>query len=262
MATVAGQETRTGQGPLAGQVAIVTGASRGIGTAIARELGAHGAHLIVNYATSAGPAEALVQELTANGQGVEAIAVQADVGVEDQARALIAQAHERFGRLDILVNNAGITRDKTMRRMTGDDWRQVVETNLNSAFYCAHAAMGHMIAQERGKIINIGSIIGLSGNIGQANYAAAKAGMIGFTKSLALELARYGITVNCVAPGYVATEMVMAVPEEIREKIIARIPLKRLGTVEEIAKSVRYLCVDGDYITGATLNINGGLYLQ
>jgi NAD(P)-dependent dehydrogenase (short-subunit alcohol dehydrogenase family) len=262
MATVAEQGAPTEQGPLAGQVAVVTGASRGIGAAIARELAAHGAHLVVNYATSAGPATALAEELTSARRGTAAIAVQADVADEGQARRLLAQAHERFGRVDILVNNAGITRDKTTRKLSGDDWRRVLDTNLSGAFYCAQAAIEPMIARGGGRIVNIGSVIGLSGNIGQANYAAAKAGLTGLTKALALELARYRITVNCVAPGYVATEMVLAVPAAIREQIVARIPLGRLGAAEEVATAVRYLCVDGAYLTGATLNINGGLYLQ
>jgi acetoacetyl-CoA reductase len=262
MATVAEQGARIGRGPLAGQVAVVTGAARGIGAAIARELGANGAQLVVNYATSAGPAEALVEELTAEGRGTEALAVRADVADEGQARRLLAAAQERFGRVDILVNNAGITRDRTARKLGGEDWRQVLDTNLSGAFYCAQAALAPMIEQGGGRIVNIGSVIGLSGNIGQANYAAAKAGLVGLTKALALELARHNITVNCVAPGYVATEMVLAVPETIREQIVARIPLRRLGAAEEVARAVRFLCVDGAYITGATLNVNGGLYLQ
>ncbi len=246
---------------LEGQVAIVTGASRGIGAAIARELAGQGASVVINYARSAAPAEALAKELTAAGTGGEVLAVQADVGNEEQASGLIDQTLQRFGHLDILVNNAGITRDRTFRKLTAGAWREVIETNLNSVFYTTHPAVEHMIAQGRGKIVNISSIVALSGNIGQTNYTSAKGGLISFTKSLALELARYKITVNCVAPGFIETDMLAPVPDNIKEQIIARIPLRRFGKPEEIAKAVRYLCVDGDYVTGQTISVNGGLYM-
>ena len=246
---------------LEGQVAIVTGASRGIGAAIARGLVEQGASVVINYARSAAPAEALAKELTAASKGGEVLAVQADVGNEEQASNLIDQALQRFGHLDILVNNAGITRDRTFRKLSAAEWREVIETNLNSVFYTTHPAVEHMIAQGRGKIINISSIVALSGNIGQTNYTAAKGGLISFTKSLALELARFKITVNCVAPGFIETDMLAPVPDNIKEQIIARIPLRRFGKPEEIAKAVRYLCVDGDYVTGQTISVNGGLYM-
>jgi acetoacetyl-CoA reductase len=249
------------QRPLAGQVAVITGASRGIGAAIARELGAAGAHLVIDYATSVGPAEELARSVMAENAGVEAIAVQADVADEPQARGLIARAAQHFGRIDILVNNAGITRDRTLRKMTSEQWREVIDTDLNSLFYCTQPAVERMTAQGSGRIVNISSVIAESGNVGQTNYAAAKGGMISFTRSLALELARYGITVNCVAPGFIETDMVAAVPAELRAQIVGRIPLQRFGAPEEVARVVRFLCAEGGYITGQVININGGLYM-
>ncbi|MFN8513221.1 MAG: beta-ketoacyl-ACP reductase [Chloroflexia bacterium] len=246
---------------LAGQVAVITGASRGIGASIARELGASGAHVVINYANSSAPAEALADEIRAAGTGSEPLIVKADVTDEAQARGLVEQAHQHYGRVDILINNAAITRDRTFRKLTSDDWRRVIDTNLNSVFYCTHTAVPAMIEQGGGKIINISSIVALSGNIGQTNYTAAKGGLISFTKSLALELARYKILVNCVAPGFIDTDMLSVVPENIRETIIARIPVRRFGRPEEIAKAVRFLCVDGDYVTGQTISVNGGLYM-
>ncbi|MCC6629146.1 MAG: 3-oxoacyl-ACP reductase [Chloroflexi bacterium] len=253
--------TPTEQRPLAGHVAVITGAARGIGAAIARELGARGANLVIDYATSSAVAEALAQTVIEANPGVEAIAVQADVADEAQARGLIAGAIARFGRIDILVNNAGITRDRTLRKMTSAQWREVIDTDLNGVFYCTQPAVEQMIAQGSGRIVNISSVIAESGNIGQTNYAAAKGGMISFTRSLALELARYGITANCVAPGFIETDMVAAVPDEIRAQIVSRIPLQRFGTPEEIARVVRFLCIEGGYITGQTISINGGLYM-
>ena len=246
---------------LEGQVAIVTGASRGIGAAIARGLAEQGANVVINYARSAAPAEALAKELTAASKGGEVLAVQADVGNEEQASNLIDQALQRFGHLDILVNNAGITRDRTFRKLSATEWREVIETNLSSVYYTTHPAVEHMIERGAGKIITISAIVALSGNVGQTNYTAAKGGLISFTKSLALELARYKITVNCVAPGFIETDMLAPVPDNIKEQIIARIPLRRFGKPEEIAKAVRYLCVDGDYVTGQTISVNGGLYM-
>ena len=242
-------------------MAVITGASRGIGAAIARELGESGAHVVINYANSLAPAEALADEIRATGSGSEPLIIKADVTDEAQARGLVDQAREHYGRVDILINNAAITRDRTFRKLTSDDWRRVIDTNLNSVFYCTHSAVPFMIEQGAGKIINISSIVALSGNIGQTNYTAAKGGLISFTKSLALELARYKILVNCVAPGFIDTDMLAVVPDNIRETIISRIPLRRFGEADEIAKAVRYLCVDGNYVTGQTLSVNGGLYM-
>jgi NAD(P)-dependent dehydrogenase (short-subunit alcohol dehydrogenase family) len=245
--------------PLAGQVALVTGASRGIGAAIATELAHYGAHLVIGYVRSAEPAAQLARSLVTENEDVEAVAIQADVADETQARSLVAKAVECFGHVDILINNAGITQDRTLRKMTGEQWRTVIDTDLNSLFYCTQPAIETMIQHGGGRIVNISSITAESGNIGQTNYASAKAGMIGFTRALALELARYNITVNCVAPGFTQTDMVAPIPPDVRDQIVARIPLKRFGTPEEVAAAVRFLCVDGTYITGAVLNVNGGL---
>jgi len=247
--------------PLAGKVAVITGAARGIGAAIARELAACGTNLVIDYAHSVGPAEGLARSLMSEYRGVEAVAVQADVADEAQARGLIAQALRRFDRINILINNAGITRDRTLRKMTIEQWREVIETDLNSLFYCTQPAVESMIEAGGGRVVNISSITAESGNVGQTNYAAAKGGMISFTRSLALELARYDITVNCVAPGFTETDMVATIPGEIRDMIVGRIPLKRFGTPEEVAAAVRFLCAEGGYITGQVINVNGGLYM-
>lgn len=241
-----------------GAVVVVTGASRGLGRAIAEEFGSAGAKVVVNYARSKEPAEELVSQL-----GEEnALAVQADVSDAEQAKKLIDETVEKFGRVDVLVNNAGITQDRLLRKMSVEDWDKVVNVDLNSCYYTVHAALPHMMEQESGKIINISSFVGEAGNLGQANYAAAKAGLFGFTKTAALELARYGITVNAVAPGFIGTEMVNAIPEDVQEKLLKTIPLRRFGEPEEIAKAVRYLVEHGDYITGSTLDINGGVYMR
>ena len=245
---------------LEGAVAVVTGAGRGLGRAIAEELGLGGAKVVVNYANSEGPAQELVDKLSGNGTE-QAVAIQADVSDAEQAANLIEQTVEKFGRIDILVNNAGITRDKTMKKLSTEDWDTVVTTNLNSCFYTAKAALPHFTEQESGKIVNISSFVGQAGNFGQTNYAAAKAGIIGFTKAAAKELARSGITVNAVCPGFMQTDMFSDVSEEIQDKIRKTIPLGTIGDPAEVAKAVRYLVVDGDYITGQTININGGNYM-
>ncbi len=186
---------------------------------------------------------------------------QANIGNEEEVQAMVQRAVEELGRLDILVNNAGITRDKSLRKLTAQDWLEVINTNLNSAFFCTSAALTAMIEQQYGRIVNISSFVGQAGNYGQANYAASKAGLIGFTKSAALELAKYNITVNVIAPGFTETEMFAQVPENIQTQIKARIPLGRYGRPEEIARAVLFLVTDGDYITGQQININGGVYI-
>jgi acetoacetyl-CoA reductase len=193
--------------------------------------------------------------------GGEAIAVQADVSNKDEASSLVQEAIDHFGRLDILVNNAGITRDSTFKKLSEEDWRKVIDVNLNSVYNNTSVALPHLLESDGGRIINISSIIGQAGGYGQTNYAAAKAGLIGYTKSLALELAKSNVTVNAICPGFIGTEMVQAIPEKVLDGIVAKVPQKRLGKPEEIARGVVYLCKDGDYITGQQLNINGGLYM-
>ncbi|HEX5549027.1 MAG TPA: 3-oxoacyl-ACP reductase family protein [Ktedonobacterales bacterium] len=245
---------------LEGAVVVVTGAGRGIGRAIAEELGAGGARVVVNYGSSRGPAEEVVSTITEGGS--KALAVQADVSDPEQAARLIEQTVAEFGRIDALINNAGITIDRSMRNLSIEDWNRVIQNNLNSCFYTAKAALPHFMEQQGGTIVNISSFVGHMGNFGQANYSAAKAGIIGFTKTAAIEMARYHVTVNCVCPGFTETDMYTVVPEKVKEQIVKRIPLGRVGTSREIARAVRYLIVDGDYITGQTLNVNGGIFMM
>lgn len=248
-------------GTIDGAVVVVTGGARGIGRAIAEELGREGARVVVNYAKSKEAAEDLVAQLQQNGSP-GAVAVQADVSDAAQAAKLIEETLQRFGRIDVLVNNAGINVDRSLKNLTPEDWDKVIKNDLSSYFYTTKAALPHFTQQKSGKIINISSVIGQMGNFGQANYAAAKAGIIGFTKTAALELARSNVTVNAICPGFIATEMFESMPDKAKEAVVARIPLGRVGTAHEVARAVRYLIADGDYITGASLNINGGLYLQ
>jgi acetoacetyl-CoA reductase len=248
-------------GTLEGAVVVVTGAGRGIGRAIAEELGHEGARVVVNYSKSKEAAEDLAARLQQNGSP-EAVAIQADVSDAAQAANLIEETIQRFGRIDVLVNNAGINIDRSLKNLTPQDWDKVIQVDLNSYFYTFKAALPYFMQQKSGKIINISSVIGQMGNFGQANYAAAKAGIVGFTKTAALELARFNVTVNAIAPGFIATEMFEAIPEKPKEAILARIPLGRAGTPQEVARAVRYLIIDGDYYTGETFSMNGGIYLQ
>lgn len=252
---------------LAGQVAIVTGGSRGIGRAIAKSLAGAGAHVVLT-SRSAESATSAAQEIgrevgVGGGDGEHAGMVE---GVAcDSARAtacaeLIKDVTTRLGRLDILVNNAGITRDNLIMRMKEEDWTAVFETNLHGAFYLSKAAIRPMMKQRSGRIINISSVAGITGNPGQTNYAATKAGLIGFTKSLAKEIGSRGITVNAVAPGYIETDMSAAISPEMKEKLKSMIPLERLGSPEDIAEAVLFLASPGAaYITGAVLQVDGGL---
>jgi acetoacetyl-CoA reductase/3-oxoacyl-[acyl-carrier protein] reductase len=187
--------------------------------------------------------------------------MQGDISDRREGRRIVHELLEKYGRLDILVNNAGITRDRSIRKMSDEDWIEVIETNLNSMFYCTSAVLPAMIEQKYGRIVNIASFSGQAGNFGQANYAASKGGIIAFTKVLALELAKFNITANVVAPGFTATDMLAAVPDDIQEQIRARVPLRRFAKPEEIAKAVAFLICDGDYITGQQININGGIYM-
>jgi len=245
--------------PLKGRVALVTGSSRGIGRAIADELMSQGANCVYNCVTSIDALQTLMFERRPFAG--RSIAVQADVSQPEACTRLMEHALREFGQIDILVNNAGITRDKTLRKMTDSDWNEVIQYNLNSVFHCTRAALPHMIERGHGRIINVSSIIGQTGNLGQANYAAAKAGMIGFTKSVAREVARNNITVNAVCPGFIDTDMLKAVPDEARAKIVSQIPLGRFGRATEIAAMVRFLASEGGWITGQQFNVNGGMYM-
>ncbi|MDR0269148.1 3-oxoacyl-[acyl-carrier-protein] reductase [Paenibacillus sp.] len=246
--------------PLQGQAALVTGASRGIGRSIALALAEAGANVAVNYSGSEAAAQAVVEEIKQ--LGVEAFAIQANVGQSDQAENLIKEVTGVFGRIDILVNNAGITRDNLIMRMKEEEFDQVIETNLKGVFNCLKSVSRPMMKQRYGRIINISSVVGVLGNAGQANYVAAKAGVIGLTKSSAHELASRGITVNCVAPGFIDTDMTRELSEDLRDKMIQDIPLARLGQPEEIAKVVVFLASEGaSYMTGQTLHVDGGMYM-
>jgi len=242
------------------KVAIVTGSSRGLGRAIAQELSDHGAKVVINYYQSKGPAEALAAELKKKGR--EAIVVQAGVAHPDECQALVEAAVKKFGGLDILVNNAGVNRDRTIRRMTAEEWREVIATDVDIVFYCTYEAVPHMIERGGGRVVNMSSIVGQMGNLGQSNYAAAKAGIVGFSKAAAQELARFNITVNALCPGFIETEMVTNLTEEVQKALLARIPLGRFGKPEEVAQICRFLVSEGGYVTGAQININGGMYMQ
>ncbi len=243
---------------LHGRVALVTGASRGIGAAIAFSLAMAGAKVGVNYNTNREAAEKVVQQITEGGG--EALLVQGNVAEEASAEAVIKQVMEQWGQIDILVNNAGINRDRLLLRMKIEDWDEVLDVNLRGTFLCSKFVMPQMIKQRRGRIVNISSVVGLSGNPGQANYAAAKAGLIGFTKAVAREVASRNVTVNAVAPGYITTGMVENLSEETQKQILGRIPMGRFGTAEDVSQAVLFLCGDGaGYITGQVLTIDGGL---
>lgn len=244
---------------LVGKVALVTGATRGIGRAIALELVRRGAKVALNFRADVKHAESAADEI--HELGGECLLVQGDVAKKGEATRIVKEALAKWQRLDILVNNAGITRDRSMRKMTDQDWSEVIDVNLNGTFYCTSAALPAMINQRFGRIINISSVVGQMGAFGQANYSASKGGIIAFTKTLALEMARFNITANAIAPGFTSTEMVDAIPEEIAAQIRAKIPLGRFATPEEIAKAAAFLAADGDYITGQELNVNGGYHM-
>ena len=241
---------------MTGQVALVTGGTRGIGKAISQRLAARGVRVAAGYSGNKEAAQQLCDSLPG------ATIHQGNVGNNADCERVVDEVLDQHGRLDILVNNAGITIDKTVRKMTPEDWDRVVQVNLSGAFYLSRAILQHMLDRGYGRIINISSVIGSSGNIGQANYAAAKSGMFGLTMSLALETATKGITCNSVAPGYVTTDMTAAVPEAAMQKVVDKIPMRRLGEPDEIARVVEFLAdPDSAYITGQVYAVNGGLYM-
>ncbi len=246
-------------GAMQDQVAIITGSSRGIGKAAALALAAEGASVVVNYARSSAAADEVVAEITH--AGGSAIALQADVSQEDQVDALVKATKEKFGRIDVLVNNAGITRDTLLLRMKPADWQAVIDLNLTGVFLCTRAVAKIMLKQRSGRIINISSVAGLMGNPGQANYSAAKAGVIGFTKTVAKEMAGRSVTVNAVAPGFIETDMTNELSNT--EEILKYIPLGRYGQASEVAGLIRFLAADpaAAYITGQVMNVDGGMVM-
>ncbi|MGH2403303.1 MAG: 3-oxoacyl-[acyl-carrier-protein] reductase [bacterium] len=245
---------------LAGRTALVTGASRGIGRAIAVALSEEGADVAINYVSNEDAARTLADEIRA--QERRAILAKADISDYPDTFRMAQEVLREFGHLDILVNNAGITSDKTFIKMDHASWRKVLAINLDGVYNCTKVFADQMVERNYGRVVNITSIIGQIGNFGQANYAASKAGVAAFTKSLAKEMAAKGITVNAVAPGFIDTELIATIPERVRARLLDQIPLKRFGRVDEVARAVVYLCsADGDYITGAELAINGGLFM-
>ncbi len=247
-------------GRFKGKSAIVTGASRGIGREIALLLAKEGARVAVNYSGSKDKADEVVQLITA--AGGEAFAIQADVSDADSVKKMVDQTVETFGSIDILVNNAGITKDNLLMRMKEDEWDDVMSINLKGVFLCTKGVTRQMMRQRAGKIVNVASIVGVSGNPGQANYVAAKAGVIGFTKTAAQELASRNINVNAVAPGFITTDMTDALSEEVKNQMLAMIPLGKLGSPEDVAKTVMFLLSDdAAYITGQTIHIDGGMVM-
>lgn len=245
---------------LQGKNALVTGAARGIGRAIALKLAEEGANIIVNYGASLAAAEALVSELEA--KGVKAVAIQGDVSKAEEAETLVEAALQQFGTVDILINNAGITRDNLLLRMKEEDWDSVMDVNLKGTFLMTKFVGKGMLKKRYGKIVNITSVVGLMGNVGQANYAASKAGVVGFTKSVAKEYASRGINVNAVAPGFIRSEMTGKLSEEVVQNYLNNIPLGQLGDPEDIANAVVFLCSDESrYVTGQILSVDGGLYI-
>ncbi|MBO4247807.1 beta-ketoacyl-ACP reductase [Halomicrobium sp. IBSBa] len=243
---------------LDGQTCLVTGSSRGIGRGIATDVAAHGATVVVNYRSSEQAAEAVVDEIEA--AGGEAVAVQGDVSAYDAVERMRTTIHDAVGPVDVVVNNAGITVDRTFGEMTREDWEAVIDVNLGGVFNVSHCFYDDIREAEDGRLINVSSVVGQQGNYGQANYAAAKSGLFGFTRTLALEMAATGSTANCVAPGFVATDMLDEVPQRVQERILQRIPLDRFATIEDIAPVVRFLASpESRYMTGQVIGVNGGM---
>jgi acetoacetyl-CoA reductase len=245
---------------LTGHVALVTGGSRGIGRAVAEALAACGAAVAVNYTANDEKAQEVVEGVRA--AGGKALRCRANVADLDEVREMVRRVEKEVGHVDILVNNAGITRDRSFKNMDATEWGKVINVNLTGVFNCTRTVIDGMLIRQYGRIVNISSVVGQAGNFGQANYAATKAGILGFTKAVALETARKGITVNAICPGFIETEMVEAIPAEVQKQILARIPLGRFGRAEEVAAAVLFLAADqAGYITGQVIAPNGGLYL-
>lgn len=244
---------------LEGKTALVTGASRGLGRAIALKLAQEGARVALNYRSGEQQCREVADRISS--LGGTPLLLRGDVSIKGEARGLVASVLEQWGQLDVLVNNAGITRDRSMRKLTDEDWTEVINTNLNSVYYCTSAALKPMIERKFGRVVNISSFVGQAGNFGQANYSASKGGVIAFTKSVAIEVARHNITVNAIAPGFTETDMLAKVAPDVREQILTKIPMGRFGKPEEIASAVAFLCSEGDYITGQQINVNGGVYM-
>lgn len=245
---------------LSGRKALITGASRGIGKAIAEAFAREGAGVAINYNSNEKAAEGVA--INAERAGADSWIYNADISNFDEVSEMKKVIGRYFGKIDILVNNAGINIDMLFKKMDYKSWNRVIEVNLNGVFNCTNVFLDHIMQSQHGRIINITSIVGQMGNIGQTNYAASKAGIIGMTKALAKELARKNVTVNAIAPGFIETDMVMGIPEKVKEKILSQVPLGRFGSPEEVARAVIYLASDeASYITGHVLNINGGMYL-
>jgi 3-oxoacyl-[acyl-carrier protein] reductase len=246
---------------LSGKVAVVTGSSRGIGAGIAQILAAQGAKVVINHRHSAEAAEAVLMDIKE--KGGQATIIQADVGQSSEAQRLIKETIDTCGQIDILVNNAGTTRDTLLMTMKDEDWDLVLKTNLSSTYYCSKAAVRPMMKKRSGRIINITSVVGLAGQAGQTNYAASKAGVVGFTKSLAKEIGSRNITVNAIAPGFVPTALTEVLSDEMMQSVVSNTPLGRLGTVEDVANAVLFLASDeAAFITGQVLTVDGGLIMQ